>query len=633
MIRMIRHRGPDDCGTYIHQQVGLAHARLSIIDLASGHQPMSNADQTLWIVFNGEIFNFLELRQQLEARGYRFSTRSDTEVILHLYEEHGEDCVHFMNGQWAFALWDARERKLFLSRDRLGVRPLFYTHTGRLFLFASEVKAIFAHPQVARRLDYHALDEVFTYWCTLPPRTIFKDILELPPGHSMSVKDGTVKVRRYWQLNFGGHGTPHALDPHREEELAAELRQLLIDATRLRLRADVPVGAYLSGGIDSTIVTALVKNFTETPLTTFSIVFDDPDYDESSFQLEAVRFLKTDHQMIRCTRDDIGKFLPEVIWHTEKPILRTAPVPLYLLSKLVRQHGYKVVLTGEGSDEIMGGYDIFKEAKIRRFWGARIDSSMRPRLLKRLYPYMRGLRGQSEDYLKAFFRVRPEDLLSPFFSHLPRWELTTRLKVFFSEDLKQELRGRSTYQDLEAQLPAGFSAWDKFNQAQYLETAYLLPGYILSSQGDRVAMAHAVEGRFPFLDHRIVDFAARLPANLKMKVLQEKYLLKRATGDLVPESVLRRPKQPYRAPEASSLFDAENHTFRQAYAAELVSRDALRKYGIFDPETVDRLVEKCLREPRLGVKDGMAVVGILTTQLIAEQFLEGFTGRVSDGKN
>src|SRR5581483_5345556 len=528
---------------------------------------------------------------------YRFSTRSDTEVILHLYEEHGEDCVHFMNGQWAFALWDARERKLFLSRDRLGVRPLFYTHTGRLFLFASEVKAIFAHPQVARRLDYHALDEVFTYWCTLPPRTIFKDILELPPGHSMSVKDGTVKVRRYWQLNFGGHGTPHALDPHREEELAAELRQLLIDATRLRLRADVPVGAYLSGGIDSTIVTALVKNFTETPLTTFSIVFDDPDYDESSFQLEAVRFLKTDHQMIRCTRDDIGKFLPEVIWHTEKPILRTAPVPLYLLSKLVRQHGYKVVLTGEGSDEIMGGYDIFKEAKIRRFWGARIDSSMRPRLLKRLYPYMRGLRGQSEDYLKAFFRVRPEDLLSPFFSHLPRWELTTRLKVFFSEDLKQELRGRSTYQDLEAQLPAGFSAWDKFNQAQYLETAYLLPGYILSSQGDRVAMAHAVEGRFPFLDHRIVDFAARLPANLKMKVLQEKYLLKRATGDLVPESVLRRPKQPYRAPEASSLFDAENHTFSQAYAAELVSRDALRKYGIFDPEKVDKLVKKCLREP------------------------------------
>jgi asparagine synthase (glutamine-hydrolysing) len=616
MIQMIRHRGPDASGVYTAGQVGLGHARLSIIDLSGGQQPMSNADQSLGITFNGEIFNYVELREELIQKGYQFVTHSDTEVILHMYEDKGEECVRFFNGQWAFAIWDAKRQKLFLSRDRAGVRPLFYCQTAETFVFASEIKSIFVHPIVERNIDVGALDQVFTYWCTLPPKTIFKGVHELPPAHSMVVEEGKLRVWPYWNLDYST-----VYDEMSEEDCADHLLQLLNDATRLRLRSDVPVGAYLSGGLDSTVITALIQRCSGTKLKTFSVTFDDPEFDESVYQQEVITFLGTDHQSVRCSYQDISRIFPEVIWHTEKPILRTAPAPLYLLSQLVRDQGYKVVLTGEGSDEFLGGYDIFKEAKIRRFWAADVTSRYRPLMLKRLYPYLQNLQAQSNAYRQAFFHVNASEVSSPFFSHLPRWELTSKLKMFFSEAVKFEIESSDTFREMRRMLPAGYEQWDGFAQAQYLEAMGLLPGYILSSQGDRMAMAHSVEGRFPFLDYQVVEFSTTIPARFKMKVLNEKYILKRAVGTLIPSSVKKRPKQPYRAPDAKSFFYQDPQVTRHAYVNELLSCEEIQKNGLFNPLAVQKLVDKAKKGRVIGAKDNMALVGILSTQLLTEQFI------------
>jgi asparagine synthase (glutamine-hydrolysing) len=623
MIRALSHRGPDETGLHVENGVGLAHARLSIIDLAGGHQPMCNEDSSLWITFNGEIFNYVELREELLRKGHRFSTRADTEVILHLYEEKGEDCVRYLNGQWAFAIWDNQRRRLFLSRDRLGVRPLFYTQVNKAFIFGSEIKAIFAHPGVTREIDVHGLDEVFTYWCTIPPTTLFRNIHELPPGHSITVDAGGIVVRPYWDNQFERESGVVA--PSREQAYADELLQLLIDATQIRLRSDVPVGAYLSGGLDSTVTTALVKKYTNARLRTFSVAFDETEFDESSFQADAVRFLDTEHQEIRCSKNQIGEVFPDVIWHTEKPVLRTAPAPMYLLSRLVRKCGYKVVVTGEGADEVLGGYDIFKETKIRRFWESQPDSRMRPTLLRRLYPYLQNVQNQPDAYRKAFFHINVDRGLQPFFSHLPRWQLTAKLKMFFSDAVNSEIGGDDGFSKVRSRLPQSYSSWDSFRQAQYLETKFLLPGYILSSQGDRVAMAHSVEGRFPFLDHRVVEFASRLPVSLKMKVLNEKYLLKRCAAGLIPPSVLKRHKQPYRAPEACSFLQPS----AREYMEELLSPEQLQRDGIFDHRAVGLLQDKFRKGTAIGIKDNMGLVGIVSTQLLVHQFINRFESRMT----
>jgi asparagine synthase (glutamine-hydrolysing) len=633
MIRQVGHRGPDDSGIHTDGPMGLAHARLSIIDLGGGHQPMPNTARSAWITFNGEIFNFVELTAELLAKGHRFSTQSDTEVILELYEEYGFDCVQHMNGQWSFGIWDAKRKRLFLSRDRLGVRPLFYTTVGNTLIFASEIKSLLAYPGVNAEIDIEALQQVFTYWFPLAPRTIFRNIHELPAGHSLIVEQGKMEIRRYWQLDYS-QADPAAQPSQAEEQgYSDELRQLLMDATKIRLRADVPVGAYLSGGLDSSIIAALAQKYVGSSLCTFSVAFEDRDLDESAFQSEVVRHLGTNHRMIRCSATEIGEALPEMIWHTERPVLRTAPAPLFLLSKLVRESGFKVVLTGEGADEFQGGYDIYKEAKIRAFWAAQMDSKRRPLLLKRLYPYMQGLQRQSPAYLQAFFHVRPGATADPFFSHIPRWELTAKAQQFFSASVRSELQGREPFADMQSLLPENFATWDTFSRAQYLEGAFLLPGYLLSSQGDRVAMAHSVEGRYPFLDHRVVEFANRIPPHVKMKVLKEKYLLKKTFSDLVPASIMKRPKQPYRAPDAISFFEPETGRSRHPYFEEMLSAECIRRGGIFDPGTVQKLVEKAKAGRASSYLDNAALVGILSTQVLIDQFVLHFKERLSDGAN
>ena len=614
MIATLHHRGPDANGIHVSGAVGLAHARLSIIDLQSGAQPMSSADGDSWITFNGEIFNYIELREELLSKGHRFTTRSDTEVILNAYREYGEDCVKHFNGQWAFAIWDTTIQKMFLSRDRSGVRPLFYTQTRDCFLFASEIKALLVCPDVPREIDPRGMDQIFTFWATLPPRTAFKDIFQLPPGHSLTVQGNRIQIHQYWSVSYGQDR--HSCNGN-EPKLAEELLHLLEDATRIRLRSDVPVGAYLSGGIDSTLTTALVRKLASNRLRSFSITFEDAEFDESSYQQEASSFLGTQHSNVSCSHADIAAVFPEVIRHTEQPILRTAPVPMFLLSQLVRESGFKVVLTGEGADEVLGGYDIFKEAKIRRFWASNLESKWRPLLLKRLYPYLQDFQRQSAANLRHFFRVTAEDLASPLFSHLPRWELTSRLRLLFSSDVCAEIGKYDAIGELEEALPTDFGSWSHFAQAEYLESTYFLAGYLLSSQGDRMAMAHSVEGRYPFLDYRVVEFAAKLPINLKMKVLNEKYLLKRACKDLVPESILRRRKQPYRAPDGRCFFDKA----APAYVSELLSPCAIQKNGIFDAQAVSALVNKFRAGKASSVRDDMALVGVLSTQLLASQFI------------
>jgi asparagine synthase (glutamine-hydrolysing) len=616
MIAMLDHRGPDDRGVYLEPRAGLAHARLSIIDPAGGHQPMANEDGSLWITFNGEIFNYVELREDLVRKGHRFRTRSDTEVVLHLYEEEGADAILKLNGQWALGIWNARTGLLFLSRDRVGVRPLFYSVCGDRLLFASEIKALFAHPEVSRAIDPFALDNVFTFWTTLAPRTAFKAVRALPPGHSLTWCDGRVTVTQYWRPTFARVDAPES------EAVAIErLQAVLEDATRIRLRSDVPVGAYLSGGLDSSLIVALMKRVRDARPRTFSITFDEAAFDESEHQRQVVRALGTDHRELRCSNDDIRGVFPDVVWHAETPLLRTAPAPLFLLSRLASEDGYKVVLTGEGADEVFGGYDIFKEAKVRRFWSRDPSSPRRASLVKRLYPYLHNLHRQPAAGLQAFFHVAPDDLADPCFSHLPRWRLTSRLKVFFSDAVRAALDDYDGRAELAAGLPRDLGEWDPFCQSQYLETAHLLPDYLLSSQGDRVAMAHGVESRYPFLDRHVIAFAASLPPSLKMRALNEKYLLKRLARGLVPAPIWRRSKQPYRAPDGRVFF--ARHT--DGYVDHLLSPAQIRRDGVFSPDAVSRLVRKFRDGRAIGAGDDMALVGILSTQILIDRFINHFT--------
>jgi asparagine synthase (glutamine-hydrolysing) len=625
MVGALRHRGPDEAGCLRHGGLGLGHARLSIIDLAGGKQPIPNEDETVWVSLNGEIFNHVELRRDLEARGHVFRTHSDTEVIVHAYEELGAGCVSRLNGDFAFALWDKKAGRLVLARDRMGVRPLYYSVRGGTVVFASEIKAMFRFPGIEARLDPLALDQCFTLWFPLAPRTPFAGIQELPPGHLLVAEGRRVGVQRYWSLDFPDAGRAHGHDPRDEAQVAEELEALLIDATRLRMRADVPVGAYLSGGLDSSAATALVQRLPGQGLRTFSVGFDNAEFDESEFQARMVSALDTDHSDIRCTQADIADQFSEVIRHAEHPVLRTAPAPLFMLSRLVRDSGFKVVMTGEGADEVMGGYDIFKEAKVRRFWARQPKSAWRPLLLTRLYPYLAGVQRQPRAFLQAFFGTGLDRVEDPLFSHLPRFTVAQRTKRFFSAGLRAQINGYDALAELRHGLPAAFRAWHPLSQAQYLESAYLLPGYILSSQGDRMAMAHGVEGRFPFLDHRVVEFASRIPPGMKLKGLREKHILRRAVQAHLPADICSRPKQPYRAPGAECFVGAA----APEYARELLSRQAILKAGYFDPDAVDRLSSKCSSGAPLGTGDNMAVVGILSTQLLHHHFVEGAAAGVA----
>ena len=615
MTGILRHRGPDESGIYVDDQVGLGHARLSIIDLAGGTQPIPNEDESLWIVFNGEIFNYPELRDTLLSRGHRFKTATDTEVILHLFEEKGPACLSDLNGQFAFAIWDSKAGELFLARDRAGIRPLHYVVTGDRLLFASEIKSIFQDREIPRKFDPEGIDQVFTFWTTLPGKTVFDGVRELPPGHFMQVGSGNIHIRRFWDFSFELPGDQLDWPVGKIADTASEL---LLDSTRIRLRADVPVGCYLSGGLDSSIIATLVRRNFRNELRTFGVRFEEERFDEGAHQATMVDHLGVLHTEVRVSNMDIGKHFPEAVRHCEKPLLRTAPVPMFLLSDAVRRTGYKVVLTGEGADEIFGGYDIFREALLRRFWSRQPDSRLRPLLLGKLYPYIFN-DPRLRNTLQSFFRIGFDRHDDPFYSHRHRWENTSRNRMFFSEEMKRATQGVDGLGDLEQRLPDDFPDWDTLAKAQYLEMVLFLGNYLLSSQGDRVAMAHSLEIRLPYLDYRLVEFLGKVPSKWKIFGMQEKHLLKRMYKDAVPESVVRRPKHPYRAPILEGLFTGNQEEIRTA-----LSESALRKTGMFDPKRVSRLLEKVRRAGQASEVEGMAIAGIASTQILSRQFIEEY---------
>jgi asparagine synthase (glutamine-hydrolysing) len=611
MLSSIRYRGPDQAGMYLDAEVGLGSVRLSIVDLETGQQPISNEDGTRWIVFSGEIFNYKELRADLEKRGHKLSTKTDTEVIVHLYEEHGPECLNLLNGQFAIAIWDADARSLFLARDRFGIRPLFYRDIGRRLYFGSEIKAILAGADVAAELDLHALDDVFAFWCPVSPKSADRNIHEVPPGHYLVATDKEITVRAYWQIDFAND------DPDRSgTAYLEEFGTLLTDATRLRLQADVPVAVYLSGGIDSSTIAALAKRLEGRCPDLYSIAFANAEFDESVYQQSVAGLLGGRHHTLHVRDQDIGAVFGDVVWHTEMPIMRTAPAPMFLLSKVVRDAGVKVVLTGEGADEILAGYDIFKEALIRRFWAREPQSRCRPLLLKKLYSDTR-LSSAGNAFVQAFFAQGLSDTDSLYYSHQIRWKNTSRTKRFFSTDLRNALASRDARDGIE--FPIEFSDWGPLAQAQYLEIALFFSQYLLSAQGDRPAMAHSVETRMPFLDHRLVEFASRMPATIKMCGLNEKQILKKFGRSLgLPEAVCSRQKRPYRAPVAQCFVASHN---RVEHVWEAISPEKLRSTGLFDVEAVTRLVKRLKSGNGVGETDEMALVGILSTQLWHEKFV------------
>jgi len=613
MLARIQHRGPDESGVYLGQNVGLGNVRLSIIDLKTGQQPMPNEDGSLWIVIKGEIFNYIELREELQKKGHVFKTTSDTEVVVHCYEEYGTACLNKFNGQFAIAIWDTKKRELFLARDRVGIRPLFYTKTQNSFVFASEIKSFLEHPEVNFRFSPESLSQVFTFWSTTAPNTAFQDIYELPAGHFMKVSFEGVEIRPYWNLTFPEEGNENNLS---FPDAMEELHSLFEDSVKIRLRADVPVGAYLSGGIDSSITTAFIKNIFPEVLRTFSIGFDEKEYDESSYQQLAIHYLNTNHSGVSCSAEDIAANFEKVVYHTEIPILRTSPVPMYLLSKSVRNNHYKVVITGEGADEMFAGYNIFKEMTIRRFWARQPASRLRPLLLKKLYPYIPQL-NRNPGVLKLFFGYKLSETGSPFYSHLLRWHNTSRLTNFFSGDLREQTNDYDPVEDMGHQLPEGFAKWSDLAKAQWLEVNIFMSEYLLSSQGDRMAMANSVEGRYPFLDHRIMEFAAELPPDMKLHGLTEKFLLKKMMKGKLPDVIVNRPKQAYRAPIASTFAE-----YDPPYLQELLSPEKIRETGIFDPETTSLLIKKMSSGNTSSEMDNMALTGIISTQLIHEMFIK-----------
>jgi len=630
MIGVMRHRGPDEFGAWRDDAVFLGHARLSIIDLETGQQPLCNEDGSVWITFNGEVFNYIELAAELEAKGHVLRTRSDTEVIVHAYEEWGDACVERFVGQFAFAIRDRRRNRLLLARDRFGIRPLYVAEHRGLLLFGSEIKALRAYPGFAPAVDPAGLAEVTHFWVTVPPRTAFVGVAQIPPGHVAVLEadprgpapeaplPSRLRLRRYWHPTFlPAAEDRRRVDAQEKARIGAELRERLVDAAVIRLRADVPVGAYLSGGLDSSTTAALIHHYTSHRLKTFSVGFTDPAFDETAWQHRMAAHIGTEHVTVTVDGQDIAARFRDVVWLSETPILRTAPAPLHALSGLARSEHFKVVLTGEGADEVFAGYNIFREAKVRAFWARRPGERRRAGLLTRLYPY---LKQSPPEFLRQFYGQGLEDTADPFYSHRPRWANTRGVAALLQDP--GDAAAAAAEARLVAGLPDGFAGWGTVARAQYVEMTTFLAGYLLSSQGDRMLMGHSVEGRFPFLDHRLADFAGTIPASIKLESLTEKAILKHGVADLLPPDILQRPKQPYRAPDAASFATPAGRELVAAFLGD--DPDSLWHSG-----RIGALVRKWEAGRLASVRDNMAFTAALSGRILERDFGSGFDDRLA----
>lgn len=606
MARAIRHRGPDGFGLYLDRGAGLVSARLAIFDLEHGWQPLVGAATDSVLVYNGETYNHPELRASLELEGAQFRTHSDTEVVHALLERHGTEALSRLNGQFAVAWWQPQLRRLTLVRDRFGVRPLFYAISGDGSIsFGSEAKALFASGEVMPSLDLAGLDQVFTLWGSQAPRTVFAGIRQLEPGAVLVWERGTViEHRRWWRP-----GPEHAVDS------GPDLGELMRDSVRLRLRADVPVGAYLSGGLDSSLISALAQVEKHGELRTFSVAFEDPLYDERSQQQMVAQALGTRHHVVEVAGPDIAAAFPDVVRHTETPLVRTAPVPMYLLAREVRDHDLTVVATGEGADELFWGYDLFKEVAIRDLH--RRDPDRAVELLGKLYPHLGSTARRGPGWSRFLLETGAEDeVLS---SHMTRVAATGAVRSFYRDEVAAQLSVEDALAEIRAELPEGFTGWDRLDRATWLEVTTLLEPYLLSAQGDRVAMAHGVEGRYPFLDHRVYDHSVALPAERKLTYEHDKIALRRLAEELLPDQIVSRGKQPYRAPEVAPFFGPD----APGWVEEALSPAAIESVGVWDSARAEGLLRRCRAGRATGVREGMALIGMLSTQIWYDEFVAG----------
>jgi asparagine synthase (glutamine-hydrolysing) len=567
------------------------------------------------LIFNGEIFNYRELRLELQADGVQFSSESDTEVLLQLYQREGRDCVKRLNGQWAFAVWDRCRQELVLSRDRVGIRPLHWCKRGNDFLFASEIKALRCHPDLHLQFCPDTMAETLAFWAPLPGNTPFREVFEVPAGHHLVLgRDRVPRIEAYWDWPFGQSECTADFDI---EQKSAELLDLLRDAIRLQWRSDVPVATYLSGGLDSSLVSSLSQDIGGNTLHTFSLRFDDANYDESYYQNVMQKHIVSQHHELSCSYESIGDVWEKVVQQSERTLLRTAPAPLYLLAREVASQGFKVVLTGEGADEVFAGYDIFRETLLRRYAIGHPRGTGHRTALATLYPYLPQLKQQPEAFLQNFFSAKAENLEDPLFPLQTRMQLSDRLTGLLQKDFKEAATGRARQDRLIKQLHPNFTSWPLLDRAQYLEAKVLLPQYILGSQSDRMAMASSIEGRHPFLDHRLIEFASKIPSHWRILGVKEKWLLKKAAAKVLPREIIHRPKQPYRAPDLPSLLCARNHLGENLM--DRLTPKSLRDTGVFDERSVDTLLRRLRSGGGVGaVRDQMALAAITSTQILAE---------------
>jgi asparagine synthase (glutamine-hydrolysing) len=577
MCRNLTHRGPDEEGYYTKDNVGLAVRRLSVIDVEGGHQPISNEDETVWAVQNGEIYNFRELTERLLRLGHRFGTRSDTEVIVHLYEEYGIDFVKHLEGMFAIAVWDEKERRLVLARDRMGIKPLFYAAFEDQLLFASEIKAI-AAAGPSLTLNAEALNYYLSLLYIPAPHTIYNEIHKLKPGHILVVQHGKLDVQRYWSLAH-----VHPLEEYSVHELQKQLRELLVAAVERQLVSDVPLGFFLSGGLDSSLVVASAREVHNSKIKTFSVGFEDPSYDETSYAQTVANHLHTEHTNIT-VKPDFENIIYELADHFDEPFADSSAIPTYYLSGLTRQH-VTVALSGDGGDELFAGYLTYQADKLARLYG-RVPGI----LSRKAVPWLVHQLPVSDTKINFGFKARrfvDQALLEPGQRHFA-W------KAFFDEGLKQSLLQKPLLDSLSGHLD-GYSPYksyfdeaphfDEITRFQYTDTmVYLIDNNL--TKVDRMSMAHSLEVRVPLLDTDIVEFAFRLPDQLKMPGMKLKHFLKESTKGMLPEEIVNRPKKGFNVPMPSWLKGGLKPVVDHYLSSQIVSRQ-----GYFNPQTVQRLVD------------------------------------------
>ena len=605
MLAQIQHRGPDEAGYFVDARLAMGTVRLSIIDLVSGTQPLCDVGERYWICYNGELYNYRELRTELQGFGCDFSTQSDTEVLLQAWIQWGAACLPRLNGAFAFAIYDRLEQSLFLARDRYGKRPLFYTQHEGSFLFASEMKAFLAYPGFRFKTDPAQLASIYAVWTPLPKQSGFHGIHQLPMASFMRVKDGEQRLCSYEALTLKS-----GQEVNSEAQAVELVRQTLTDSVRLRLRSDVEVGVYLSGGLDSSVITQLAVQMSAHQVHTFSVEFEDKYFDESDDQHEVSRHLGTAHSAITISHADIADTFPDAIWHAELPTFRSAFVPMFLLARAVREKGIKVVLSGEGADEAFLGYDLFKETLLRGAWNS-YNNEERKQRIAQMYPYLRHFDESHSAQLLGLFQQFSQEQLPGLFSHEIRFQngrFANRLLQDKVDPFDQllELTGADTE----------FSGMGAIQKAQWLEFKTLLAGYLLSTQGERMSLAHGVENRCPFLDPAVVGLSASV--NLRFDDgSDEKYLIKRAFEKVLPTSIIGKHKHPYRAPDSAAFVER-----RPDYLELLLSEAELKKMPFLDPVFCKALVKKIFNSPpaAISTRENQAFIFLLSTALVNRRF-------------